>query len=607
MKINILSKEIFTQISAGEVVENPKSIVKELLENSIDAGATSIAVYIEEGGLKSITVIDNGFGIESTEIEKAFLPHATSKISSSEDLMSIGTLGFRGEALASISAVSEVSLSTKHVSDNIGTKVIYKGGELIEKSPSEIEKGTKITVTNLFYNTPARFKFLKSQKSEESLITQAVAGLILANPTICISYYIDSKLKFHTSELSLFGATETVFQSGFTDNSIHIENRDEEIFIEGYISAPGFTKGNKSSQYLIINGRSVVDPQISSVVQNAYGERLMTREFPMFCISINMPIENVDVNVHPNKLEVRLSEPRKIHGLIYHAVKNGLEINDTKKSIAYINALSEEKSDKSNKTDIIEQEFVNNEYKQVESKINNLLSQTQFFNTYSNQESTKISDEQLENDKIFVASSNNYIENNSFSSNYDFIIVGQIFDTYLILELADEIFLIDQHAAHERIRYDELIKEFDEGTPKSQTMLLPYTMYLDEVDLSILREKRELLNSIGFDIDVDDEKIILKAIPSMIIDANLNDLMIEIIAELKDADDFKLSKTFKHKIATAACRSAIKGGDHLTNKQIESFIEFYKQSGAPLRCPHGRPTIVKISKTEIEKLFKRII
>lgn len=629
MKINVLPKEIFTQISAGEVVENPRSIVKELTENSIDAGATSVAIYIEDGGLKSIAVVDNGCGIENLELEKAFLPHATSKIYLEEDLSRIATLGFRGEALASISAVSEVSLTTHNAEDKIGSTIVVKGGEIIDRSPSSIEKGTSITVTNLFYNTPARYKFLKSSRAEESAVTQAVNGLVLAHPDISIEYYVDGKLRLFSSEIGLKSASEAVFGKDFEDKSLYIENKEDDLSIEGYISTPDFTRGNKSSQYLIINGRTVSDPNISAVVQNAYGSRLMTRAFPLYCVSVTMPIEDVDVNVHPNKSEVRLAYPRRIHGMIYQAVKRALDVFDAEKSFAYRAALSSDNSDIESYSSIFEQDSTAKSSDRADEKINSDSDGgdrfKSFFEKYSRVSDSSCDDETqgvLFDPSVvtgeFVAESNNYYsdtaaelipddERPTLNIDASYKIVGQIFDTYLVLELKNEVYLIDQHAAHERIRFDELVKAFDEATPSSQLMLFPYTQYLDENDLSVLRDGLDELTSLGFDIKIDEEKVLVSALPSIIADVNINQLLLELISELKGLEKVRLSSVFKHKLATAACRSAIKGGDALTEAQIEQFVCYYRNSGSPVRCPHGRPTVVRVTRSEIEKLFKRIV
>lgn len=636
MKINVLPREIFTQISAGEVVENPRSIVKELTENSIDAGATSVAIYIEDGGLKSITVVDNGCGIENSELEKAFLPHATSKIYSEEDLTRISTLGFRGEALASISAVAEVNLSTHNPEDEIGSTIVVKGGEIIERTPSSIEKGTSITVTNLFYNTPARYKFLKSAKSEESAVTQAVNGLVLAHSDISIEYYVDGKLKLFSSEIGLKSAAEAVFGKDFEEKSVYIENIEDDVSVEGYISTPELTKGNKSSQYLIINGRTVADPNISAVVQNAYGSRLMTRAFPLYCVSVTIPIEDVDVNVHPNKSEVRLAYPRRIHGMIYQAVKRALDVLDAEKSFAYREALSSDNSDIKTDSSVfgqnpIEKSSDRADEKESHSDFTREDRFKSFFDKYSSATGMENDTEDIKKDSFdisnitgeFIAESNNYVSDlavelnddiqsrdaDIFSSDIDasYKIVGQLFDTYLVLELKNEVYLIDQHAAHERIRFDELVRAFDETIPSSQLMLFSYTQYLDENDLAVLRDGLDDLTALGFDIKIDEEKVVVTALPSIISDVNLNQLLLELISELRGLEKVRLSSVFKHKLATAACRSAIKGGDTLTDAQIEQFIRYYKNSGSPIRCPHGRPTVVRVTKAEIEKLFKRIV
>ncbi len=617
MKINLLSSEVYTQIAAGEVVESPRSIVKELVENSIDAGSTAVTVYIEEGGLKSITVSDNGSGIENSEVEKAFLPHATSKISSAKDLLSISTLGFRGEALASIAAVAEVTLTTRYKDENVGTKLVVKGGEIISKETSSIDQGTNISVTNLFYNTPARFKFLKSTKTEENNVTATVQGLILANPEVSFTYYVDGKLKYFNAEMGLEAACETVLKSDFLANSIRVFEKVEDITVEGYISTPALVRGNRGGQFLIINGRVVSDATITAVVQNAYGNRLMTRSFPIYCLSVTLNPEDVDVNVHPNKTEVRLSAPKRLSGIIYRVVLEALEKYDQEKYAEFLGAspilggidvdatkniqpvvptVEEEKHGEYQKEPIIEVVQQQFDFEQLRHQMATSLDRDTLSRTIKVAQS-----------EVGLSVFEDTITSKSSPSLMDFRVVGQIFNTYLIVESGLDVYLIDQHAAHERIRYDKFIAELDRANVQSQILLVPITMYLDSQDLTTLKDGKDQLEKIGFDVKIDDEKVEIFAIPAVFSHLTITPIIQSIIAELKGVDPLKLSTILKEKLATKACKGAIKGGDTLSMAQISMFLDYYRKSGLPLQCPHGRPAIVKLEEKDLEKLFKRIV
>ena len=327
--INLLPSEIYNKISAGEVVENPASVVKELVENSIDAGSNNIVIDIVDGGITSIIISDNGHGISRDYIKNAFLPHATSKIKSSEDLENISTLGFRGEALPSIVAISSVQLTTKAIDEFVGSKYCIKGGVGEEITDVDCNYGTTIEVRNLFFNTPARQKFLKKPKSEEHEITAIVQGLILANPNVAIKYVADGKVIFNSNGKGLENALYSIYPSSITKNMVYIESERYNIQVRGYISLPNTTKSNRTFQTTIVNGRLIKNSLIETAVSNAYGNSLMKRSYPIFCLEILMPFDMLDVNVTPNKTDVRFSDPRSVFSSIYNAVKNCLERRKT--------------------------------------------------------------------------------------------------------------------------------------------------------------------------------------------------------------------------------------------------------------------------------------
>lgn len=326
-KINLLDKSVYNQISAGEVVENPASIVKELVENSIDAGADSVSVSIENGGIKSIIVTDNGCGMEKEDLKLSILPHATSKIKVAADLDMIGTLGFRGEALASIAAVSEVTLKSKYIDSDVGNFIEVKGGEVVGEGICAISGGTQISVRSLFYNTPARYKFLKTSKGEESNVTALIAELIFANPDVSFTYTVDGNVVYKTYGEGLYDGIYSVYGDLVADNMIPLGFEENGYKLTGFTARPATEaiKNNRTKQTFIINGRIIEDATISAVIQNAYGEFLMKRTFPTVVLDMVIPFGMVDVNVHPNKREVRFADAKKINGIVYHTVKRAVE------------------------------------------------------------------------------------------------------------------------------------------------------------------------------------------------------------------------------------------------------------------------------------------
>ncbi len=634
MKINVLPGEVYNRISAGEVVENPRSVVKELVENAVDAGASAISVYIEDGGIKSVTVIDNGIGIERSEVETAFLPHATSKIKTAEDLETLSTLGFRGEALPSIAAVAEVTMITRFKDDKDATKIIVKGGQVLEKSVSQIECGTNVEVRNLFYNTPARFKFLKSIKSEEAAVTSVMAGFILANPQVNFKYYVDGNLKYESVENTLFSAACTVFSEDFAAKCAEISLSDNSVKISGYTSLPELSRGNKGMQYLIINGRIVSDSAISAVVQNAYENRLMTRMFPMFVIDIIMPFDAVDVNVHPNKLEVRLANPRLIHGLIYKAVKNALEKADEEKTVELLKSFAPITTPSRTEQRVVENKITTPTSTQKSIRTEDIKSKPTVTETVKPFVS-KYSDVTIDFDDFKrtgstsrLRSSYNDIDtvaadktetktqsdsqlrllNKEAAAEISYTVLGQIFDTYILAESGDELLIIDQHAAHERILFNKLTDAFSKEAIGRQILLFPISFTPDSPqEYDFLVSELKTLDEVGFDLkDNGDGTIFISAIPEIMTGMNIERIMTEFCSDYKSGKE-NVKTIVKDKLARAACRAAIKGGDKLSGEATSYFLEYYIKEGVPLQCPHGRPTVVKMSKKDFEKMFKRII
>ncbi|MBO4412921.1 MAG: DNA mismatch repair endonuclease MutL [Clostridia bacterium] len=606
MKINILTTDVFNKISAGEVVERPASIIKELVENAIDAGANKIEIEITDGGLKEIIVTDNGCGIESDEVEKAFMPHATSKIKTAEDLDNISSLGFRGEALASIAAVSHVEMITKTEEQDFGTKLVVLGGKKHEKTEVGAVVGTKIVVKNLFYNTPARLKFLKKPKSEESEITHLVSKLILANPTLSFRYSADNKILFNTFGNGLAEALYIVYGKEVYDNLVEVNSQSGELSISGYIARPTLCKPNRSYGTLFVNGRLVSNHMVFAAILDALEGHIMKGRFPIFALNISLPFEDVDVNVHPSKQEVKFANPGKIYGFVSNAIYKAIaDVNYVQEikseqpqqvEPANLNILKENEGSSFNKfssLDLLFDKKAENKFAENNSKLVEVILNNENKAIIGKIETPEIIREDL--------TSQTKIEN-VFES---YEIVGTLFKTYIILQKEDNIFLIDQHAAHERQRYDKIMQGVNSGNILTQNLLVPIILQFNEKELEFLRDNLEKFKSFGFKIKVENELKIFE-VPYILSDMDVKEFFDSVLAEMEMFKNKPLSY-INERFTQLACKSAVKAGNNLSRDEIDVLLKNFQNTKTPLLCPHGRPIVLKFNKTEIEKLFRRIV
>lgn len=627
MKINVLDSSIYNLISAGEVVERPASVVKELVENSIDAGAKNVRIEITAGGKTRIKVTDDGAGIEKDDMSNAFLPHATSKIRDKNDLFSIKTLGFRGEALASIAAVSMVSAFSKTDEDDCAHGIELRGGKAEKTFECPGVTGTSVTVENLFFATPARLKFLKKDKSEESEITALVAKTALSNPFVAFTYVADGKTLLKTYGKSLKDAVSNVYNREIAMNFIEFENTYGDMNIKGFISAPTFFKGNRSYQTTIINGRVIENKTVTAAVEKAYEPFLMKRSYPLFVLDITMPFDSLDVNVHPSKSDVRFADNNKIFSFVYNSVQRVLSSYDDIKSapqIEYVpdatdfpSETTDEKENASfcensssvsrpagNRGNIFDGIFSANRASEGGDSfyrmIKNRISVTD--NVKSTHEYEK-RDEGIQ--QTFLDTNDPSYERSGFSFDFQGKIIGQVFSTYILVEKDDYLYVIDQHAAHERILYDKLIGA--EGG-YSQPLLIPYIYYANAREKDFIEEIIPSLNGIGFDIsEFSDDSFKVSAVPEALTDIDFDEFFACITKDFIRTD-IKDKDLLKEKLMQTACKSAIKGGDALNDMQIDALLKsFAAAENKPLQCPHGRPTVIKFSKTDFEKWFKRIV
>lgn len=661
MKINILSGETFNRISAGEVVENPAAVVKELVENAIDAGATHIEVRLENGGINSIEVSDNGCGIEREELPKALLPHATSKIASAEDLETISTLGFRGEALASISAVCEVEILTKTTEEAVGSKLISKNGK-VEIVDAAVNGGTTVKASKLFFNTPARYKFLSSKTVEENRITRRMMALILANPDISFRYFTDGNMVYSSSGRGLRHAIKAVFPPFIYDKLIELDEyvvHDKNITVSGFIANPSVYKNNRSQQIFVLNGRVITDQALSNTVLNAYADRLMTRSFPVFVLNIVMPFEDVDINVHPTKNEVRFSEPKKICSAVFNAVNSALNGYDARTSAELFDrhgsrgpfAPTDKDEDENfrgehaliannlrytqtgvvclddvkdivlprdrnrNEDDDIEAPSRKGEAsspvsltaRDVLEKVGNSLDSS------SSTGDAAVSPDSVSHEAAAAremadcqGAADNASDNRLFDlGESSYRVVGQLFDTYLVVETPGKAVFIDQHAMHERILFDSYMRELNEEVVARQSLLVPFLFEADAADIERLTENKELLYEAGFELnELSPDSVEITAVPAVLGNVDPERMLKEVLTLPDDSQALK-KQLNKEAIASAACKAAIKGGESFTGNQIDFLMNKYVAGGAPLQCPHGRPITISFTKTDFEKLFRR--
>ncbi|MBE5749031.1 MAG: hypothetical protein E7344_05345, partial [Clostridiales bacterium] len=626
-------------------------------------GANKIEISIEDGGLKSIMVVDNGCGIEKDCVETAFLNHATSKISSEKDLEKIFTLGFRGEALSSIAAVSKVEVLTKTEFDDFGTKLCIEGGKVVSNVDFGTAKGTCIKIEDLFFNTPARKKFLKKPSGEATEITNLVQRLILANPNVAIKYTSNNNLIFNSQGLGLESAIFAVYDNKTLANCKKINWFYRDIEVEGYVGNKNFTKPNRTYQTAIVNGRYVSNTTISMAVQRAFEKYLTTRSYPFFVLNVKVPLDKVDVNVHPNKMEVKFEDAQSIFYAVYIPIKEMLDETD-KKSIPEVKIESEQlaiqKQFAFQETKIQEEKQIVQQ-KNEEPVAQNKIEQEQVLSSIQNDkknivcEQTKnrnitfadieikkeppkrlvLTKEEIEEEfaaktKQWPAFSTGMLElENEQSSKIDrykevgfdhenqkpippkeinfaeSITVGRAFETYIIVQKEDNLYFIDQHAAHEALLYKKFKENYEQDKNVKQQLLLPYVFNVKHDESDFICENIQKIRDCGFEIEeFGTNSFKISEVPLMFANINFDKFINSFLHDL-DATEIDVSY-ISEKLARAACRSAIKAGDKMTEDDMNHLKKLLDDTDT-LRCPHGRPVVVKISKYEIEKWFKRVI
>lgn len=721
-KIELLDQNTINQIAAGEVIERPAAVVKELIENAIDAKANAITVEIKEGGISFIRITDNGGGIAKDDIKVAFLRHSTSKIRSALDLLHVSSLGFRGEALSSIAAIAQVELVTKTPGELTGIRYVIEGG--VEKTMEEIgcPEGTTFLIRNLFYNTPARRKFLKSATTEASYIGDIIERIAVSHPNISFKFMSNNQVKLHTSgNGNLKDIVYNIYGREIASNVVEVKESSENVEVYGYIGKPIISRGNRNYENYYINGRYVKSAIITKAIEEAYKSYTMSHRYPFTAIHLTIPGEYIDVNVHPTKMEIRFRNNDEVYGMVYHSIK---DILAGKELIPAVNLVEEK--EKAKRIENVPEPFEKKRLQEmkpslVNDKASSINEKPGAVNGRSTISNVKPS---IKNDDLSVISGNSTnvdnippkyttrVENNSFASNnnstkventqkalvntteigkFDTIIkhpheaiaenlqtiretpgynitlnksnesdgdriamqdlennqiikntvqdemeqlagkkaeqisffeekliseearskhriIGQLFNTYWIVEYEEKMFMIDQHAAHEKVLYEKLLASYKGKEVASQMLQPPIILSLSMREEETLKKQMSVLQEIGFEIEhFGGKEYSVRAIPNNLLGIAEKDYLIELIDSLVEESHTNLVESILEKAASMSCKAAVKGNNRLSVEEANALIDQLLHLENPYHCPHGRPTIISMSKYEIEKKFKRIV
>ena len=591
--INILDSNTIDKIAAGEVVERPSAVVKELVENSIDANADAVTIEIKDGGISFIRITDNGEGIDRSQVKKAFMRHATSKIKSVEDLISVTSLGFRGEALSSISAVGKVEFLTKTKTDFIGTRYVVEGGRECVFEDAGIPDGTTIIVRDLFFNVPARKKFLKSPSSEGNNITELIEHMILSHPNISFKYIYNGNVKLQSSgKNDIKSCIYNVYGRDMANGLIEVKSIRDDISIHGFIGKPELARATRNFEIYFVNNRFIKSTLIDRALEEAYKDYLMLHKYPTVFLYFEIPSHLIDVNVHPTKREIRFFEGEALKCYIVDVIKNALINKELIKEIV------EEHHEKPS----VKESEIN---KEPFETINHIIESS--YNNYYSSEIEKEDESTDFNDKNeqLTLFDDKFISEESIKKHR---IIGQLFNTYWLIEFENKLFIVDQHAAHEKVNYERLIKKLRNNENCSQNIYPPIVVSLSNAEAQYVTKYNENFLNVGFTIEhFGGLDYTISTVPMELLSQNPADYFHEMLDELMEGKNSKETETVNLKIATMACKASVKGNMHLSVFEADKLISELLTLENPYNCPHGRPTIISFSKYEIEKMFKRIV
>ena len=665
-EIHVLDDTTIDKIAAGEVVERPASVVKELVENAMDAGAHAVTVEIKEGGIEFIRVTDDGDGIEHTQVRNAFMRHATSKISSVADLMCLNSMGFRGEALSSIAAVAKVELITKTKDAITGTRLCLEGAREMAFEEVGAPNGTTFIVRNLFFNTPVRRKFLKTAMTEASYITDLLEHMALSRPEISFKYVLNGQTKFYTNgDGDLHAIIYRIFGRDIANELMAFQAVDENIVIEGFLGKTALNRANRNFENYFVNRRYVKSKILSKAIEEGYQPYMMQHRYPFCVVHITVPPESVDVNVHPTKMEVRFSNQNSIYKLI---ADNISEFLSQQEMIPQATLGQDKKSKKKEEKKQEAPEPFEKERRLADTVANaaNLLREDTGYNRGKNYTSLIFSsseyDAKTENEPILVHnrapiqpqsssvtanSQPNPVQNkilgappkendmqnsgiikakdqiivekpeqlNFFDeklltreAKQEYRIVGQIFDTYWIIEYRDKMLMIDQHAAHEKVKYEQILKKVEANEVYTQTLTPPVVISVTPKEADIINSYAKYFEELGFEIeDFGMNAFAIRGVPLDLFSYQIKDLFEEILTQMSESPVKGVPQIIREKIASMACKAAVKGNNSLSFSEADRLIEQLLELDNPYNCPHGRPTIISMSKYEVEKKFKRTV
>lgn len=596
--IKILDKHVSDKIAAGEVIDRPVSIIKELVENALDAGATSITIEIRKGGKDYIRVTDNGCGIAAHEAELAFQRHATSKITDAEDLKAIETLGFRGEALASICAVARVELITKTACAKLGCHLVLEDSQILENTAMGCPEGTTITVRDLFYNVPARKKFLSSDSSETRRIIDMVSRIALSYGDVKFSLINGSTKVFSTRGTgNILNNIMSIYGADAGRDLLPVQSSRDGFLLKGFVSPPAVSAPSRSRQIFCVNGRVISSDVLEKALDEAYREKLFHGRFPMAFLFLAMPPEKLDVNVHPTKQEIRFDDPFEVSDFIVDAVKAALVVKDALPEIRHeaIKPQPEPKPSQEKQQEV-QYSFDTVTANDAKPKNVSVAEEVDIKNILTTMRQEEEDDVSLEPEK--PASTPFDFENLNY--------MGTVFNTYIMASDEDSFYLIDQHAAHERVFYERLLRQYNDAEKIRQSLLMPLHFNVSAQITAIEDTWLEQVCSMGYDIEFfGNNTYLVREIPAFMDLDEAEKFLSDIFRALEDKPDLTNKRTLE-KIITRSCKSAVKGGDSLELSEIEALIKDLKACVNPFSCPHGRPTFIRMRKYEIEKLFKRV-
>lgn len=634
-RINVLPKEIYQLIAAGEVVERPSSVVKEMIENSLDAGAKNITIEIKNGGSTYIRITDDGCGIERDDVRKVFISHATSKISKKDDLNSIATLGFRGEAMASISAVSKVELLTKAENEEIGTRYEIAGGEELEFDDAGCPNGTTIVVRDIFFNTPARMKFLKKDVTEGNQVAGIVDRMAISHPEISFRFIRDGKQVLITSgNGDLKSTVYSVLGKEMIDSLMSVDYSFNDMRITGFVSKPTASRKSRAGQYFYINNRIVKSKTAMAALEQAYKNTIMVGRFPACVLNIELNPAQVDVNVHPAKTEVRFANEKPIFDLVYYAVKTAIENDRTVKEVEFKeNPIYRQEpknvyQNNDNKSFQAKFDFFKKKDEPPSQQVIKTKPRENFWQVEAPKPEYKIARDEKPKARVDINIEYEEPEENSTAESKDvpkerdiekvvitdekdnenfipnFKLIGEAFKTYLIVEIENELYFIDKHAAHERMNFERFKAR---ATVETQMLLAPVVVNLTKDEFIAISENVELIKKCGFELEeFGESQIIVRAIPSLVDGDSVKDLMLEIAQKLLEHKTDILPDKIDWIYHSASCRGAVKAGDYTSRQEQEMFVKKLLSMPNIRFCPHGRPVFIKMSKYDIEKQFGRV-